>query len=86
MKNIPLLQHEGIRANYKSLPEHPAKMDSTSYSLVERINGSIMSPEDKAEMTELVQSMAREPAPDDHEVFQRHIEYLIRLKETRAKE
>lgn len=86
MKNIPLLHHEGIKANYKSMSKHPENTDQTFPSLTEQINSSVIPPEIKTELLELVGTIARNMPPDDEEILQKYIEYLIRLKETGSKE
>lgn len=97
MKTIPLLQHEGIKANYKSLNKlqedqipgedqdvNPVETGKTHSFLMEKINNSLMSTEDQAALTELVRSTAPVLQPEEDEAFRRHVEYLIRLKETRV--
>lgn len=95
MKNIPLLGHTGIKANYKSLYQHalggqkgndPQPPDEMHLALKEKIEKSKMSKQDKAALAELVRSALPELQPCDEETFIRHIDYLIRLKETRVKE
>lgn len=88
MKNIPLLQHEGIKANYSSMPKHPEDTGQTFqfHSLTEKINDSDIAPEVKTELLELVRSMALSLPEDDEELLRKYIIYLIRLEETRLKE
>ncbi|MFZ5641343.1 MAG: hypothetical protein ACOY4Q_11745 [Bacillota bacterium] len=85
MKNIPLLQHEGIKVNYTNVSKQPEN-SKTPYPLIEKINSSTISLQDKRELTEMVRSMPHELFHGDAEAFYKHIEYLIRLKEARSNE